>query len=119
MTSAQSDMTIRDVRVTMLRLPWADDPWLKGAALGAKRDILICEIETASGITGMGYLFLFRPGMKSIAACLDECIIPRVKGKDATAIEAIWRDLWTATVTMAAAASPRWRCRRSTSRCGM
>ena len=33
----------------------------------------------------MGYLFLFRPGMKSIAACLEECIIPRVKGKDATA----------------------------------
>ena len=47
----------------------------------------------------MGYLFLFRPGMKSIAACLEECIIPRVKGKDATAIEAIWRDLWTATMT--------------------
>nr|WP_245313013.1 mandelate racemase/muconate lactonizing enzyme family protein [Bradyrhizobium macuxiense] len=47
----------------------------------------------------MGYLFVFRPGMKSIAACLDECIIPRVKGKDATAIEAIWRDLWTATMT--------------------
>ena len=28
------DMTIRDVRVTMLRMPWADDPWLKGHALG-------------------------------------------------------------------------------------
>ena len=79
------DMTIRDVRVTMLRLPWADDPWLKGAALGATRDILICEVETSGGITGMGYLFVFRPGMQSIAACLDECIIPRVKGKDATA----------------------------------
>ena len=92
-------MTIRDVRVTMLRLPWADDPWLKGHALGATRDILICEVETSGGVTGMGYLFLFRPGMKSIAACLDECIIPRVKGKDATAIEAIWRDLWTATMT--------------------
>src|SRR6202140_4873494 len=98
MTSTNPDMTIRDVRVTMLRLPWADDPWLKGHALGATRDILICEVETAGGITGMGYLFVFRPGMKSIAACLDECIIPRVKGKDATAIEAIWRDLWTATM---------------------
>ena len=93
------DMTIRDVRVTMLRMPWADDPWLKGHAFGPNRDILICDVETAGGITGMGYLFLFRPGMKSIAACLDECIIPRVKGKDATAIEAIWRDLWTATMT--------------------
>src|SRR5437763_924424 len=93
------DMTIRDVSVTMLRMPWADDPWLKGAALGAARDILICDVETAGGITGMGYLFLFRPGMRSIAACLEECIIPRVKGKDATAIEAIWSDLWTATMT--------------------
>src|SRR6478609_6441959 len=97
--TANPDMTIRDIRVTMLRLPWADDPWLKGAALGAARDILICDVETAGGITGMGYLFLFRPGMKSIAACLDECIIPRVKGKDATAIEAIWHDLWKATMT--------------------
>src|ERR1700758_3248931 len=93
------DMTIRDIKVTMLRMPWADDPWLKGAALGAHRDILICEVETAGGITGMAYLFLSRPGMKSIAACLEECIIPRVKGKDAPAVEAIWRDLWTATMT--------------------
>src|ERR1700749_4064021 len=94
-----SDMTISDIRVTMLRMPWADDPWLKGHALGNQRDILICEVETSGGIVGMGYLFVFRPGMKSIAACLDECIIPRVKGKDATAIEAIWHDLWTATMT--------------------
>ena len=99
MTSANHDMTIRDVRVTMLRMPWAGDPWLKGHALGKQRDVLVCEIATACGITGMGYLLLFHPGMKSIAACLDECVIPRVKGKDATSVEAIWRDLWTATMT--------------------
>src|SRR5919205_3372282 len=93
------DMTIRDIRVTMLRVPWADDPWLKGHALGPTRDILIVDVETAGGITGMGYLFVSGPAMRSIAACLDECIIPRVKGKDATAVEAIWRDLWTATMT--------------------
>ena len=97
--TANPDMTIRDIRVTMLRMPWADDPWLKGHALGETRDILILDVETAGGITGMGYLFVFRPGMKSIAACLEECIIPRVKGKDATAIEGIWKDLWTATMT--------------------
>ena len=92
------DMTIRDIRVTTLRLPWAaDDPWLKGAALGQTRDILICDVETAGGITGMGYLFLFRPGMQSIAACLEECVIPRVKGKDATAVEAIWNDIYKST----------------------
>src|ERR1700750_1310751 len=96
---SNTDTTIRDIRATVLRMPWADDPWLKGHALGTQRDTLICEVEDKGGITGMGYLFLFRPGMKSIAACLDECIIPRVKGKDATSIEAIWHDLWKATMT--------------------
>src|SRR5260370_19606519 len=99
MPCASTDMHIRDVRVRVLRLAWGDDRWLRGHALGATRDILVCDVETTGGITGMGYLFLFRPGMKSIAACLEECIIPRAKGKDATAIEAIWRDLWTAAVT--------------------
>ena len=76
-----TDMTIKDVRVTVLRMPWANPDWIKGHALGPDRGILIVDIETAGGITGMGYLFLFRPGMKSIAACLDECIIPRVMGR--------------------------------------
>ena len=57
------------------------------------------DVETADGIVGMGYLFLFRPGLRTIAACLEECIVPRVLGKDATAIEAIWSDLWRATMT--------------------
>ena len=68
--SANPDMTIRDIRVTMLRMPWPEDRWLKGHPLGETRDILICEVETAGGVTGMGYLFVFRPGMQSIAACL-------------------------------------------------
>src|SRR2546423_9063712 len=94
-----SDMTIRDVRVTMLRLPWANPAWIKGHALGPDRGILIVDVETAGGITGMGYLFHFRPGLKSIATFIDEVIVPRVKGKDATAVEAIWKDLWTFTMT--------------------
>ena len=57
------------------------------------------EVETKGGIVGMGYLFLFRPGIRTIAACLDETIIPRVIGKDASAVEAIWQDLWRATIT--------------------
>src|SRR5204862_213771 len=93
------DMTIKDVRVTVLRMPWANPDWIKGHALGPDRGILIVDVETAGGITGMGYLFHFRSGLKSIAAFLDEVVIPRVKGKDATAVEAIWRDLWNFTMT--------------------
>ena len=47
----------------------------------------------------MGYLFAFRPGLRTVLACLEEAIVPRVVGKDATAVEAIWQDLWRATMT--------------------
>ena len=57
------------------------------------------DVETAGGIVGMGYLFLFRPTMRTITACLEETVIPRVSGKDASAVEAIWQDLWRASVT--------------------
>jgi L-alanine-DL-glutamate epimerase-like enolase superfamily enzyme len=49
------------------------------------REFLVLDVETRGGVVGMGYLFLFRPGMLTIAACLDECVIPRVIGKDASA----------------------------------
>ena len=94
-----TDMTIKAVRTTMLRVPWPDTPWLKGHAFGDARNILVLEVETKGGIVGMGYLLLFRLGIKSIMACLEELIIPRVIGKDASAVEAIWQDLWRATIT--------------------
>src|SRR5437016_11013765 len=94
-----TDMTIAAVRITMLRVPWPDTPWLKGHAFGEARNLLVLEVETKGGIVGMGYLFAFRPGLRTIAACLEETIVPRVLGKDATAIEAIWQDLWRATMT--------------------
>src|SRR5580704_7013266 len=97
--ASMTDLTITAVRTTMLRVPWPDTPWLKGHAFGDARNILVLDVETKGGIVGMGYLLLFRPGIKTIAACLEEAIIPRVLGKDASAVEAIWQDLWRATVT--------------------
>ena len=94
-----TDLTITAIRTTMLRAPWPNTPWLKGHAFGDTRNILVLDVETKGGITGMGYLLLFRPAIKTIAACLEECIVPRVIGKDASAIEAIWQDLWRATIT--------------------
>ncbi len=94
-----SDMTIASIRTTLLRVPWPDTPWLKGHAFGETRNLLVLDVETKGGIAGMGYLFSFRPGLRTIAAALEETILPRVIGKDATAVEAIWNDLWRATVT--------------------
>jgi len=46
-----ADLTIREVRTTLLQLPWADDPWLFGHALGKQRDLVVVEIVTASGLS--------------------------------------------------------------------
>ena len=79
-----SDMTIKAVRLTRLQVPWPQDPWLKGHPFGDTRNILVAEVETAGGIVGMGYLHVFRPITATIKACLEEVIVPRVIGKDAT-----------------------------------
>ncbi|MEO3474715.1 mandelate racemase/muconate lactonizing enzyme family protein [Roseomonas sp. CAU 1739] len=95
-----TDLTIREVRTTLLRMPWADDPWLAGHALGPMRDLVVVEVVTQSGLTGMGYLHLLNlPLQRTIGACIAEAMAPRIIGKDATAVEAIWRDLWRATLT--------------------
>jgi L-alanine-DL-glutamate epimerase-like enolase superfamily enzyme len=100
MTAAAPDTTIREVRTRLLRLPWAEDPWLAGHALGPMRDLVVVEVVTASGLTGMGYLHLLNlPLQRTIGACIEEAMAPRIVGRDATAVEAIWRDLWRATLT--------------------
>jgi L-alanine-DL-glutamate epimerase-like enolase superfamily enzyme len=96
---AMTDLTITAVRISTLRVPWPQSPWLKGHRFGDARTFLVVDVETKGGITGMGYLFLFRPGIKSIIACLNEVIIPNVIGKDASAVEAIWQNLWNTTIT--------------------
>jgi L-alanine-DL-glutamate epimerase-like enolase superfamily enzyme len=94
-----SDMIIVALRTTILRVPWPDTPWLKGHAFGEARNLLVLEVETKGGLVGMGYLFSFRPGLKTVAAAIEETILPRVMGKDATAVEGIWNDIWRATAT--------------------
>src|SRR4051812_28014462 len=94
-----TDMSIAAVHTTMLRVPWPDTPWLKGHAFGEARNLLVLEVETRGGIVGMGYLFSFRPGLRTVMTALEETIVPRVIGKDATAVEGIWTDLWRATAT--------------------
>jgi L-alanine-DL-glutamate epimerase-like enolase superfamily enzyme len=95
-----NDLTIRELRTTLLRMPWVDDPLMAGHALGAMRDLVVVEVVTQSGITGMGYLHLLNlPLQRTIGACIAEAMAPRVIGRQATDVEAIWRDLWRTTLT--------------------
>ncbi len=115
MTDLTTDLTISEIRTTLLQMPWADDPWLFGHALGKQRDLVVVEVVTASGLTGMGYLHLLNlPLQRTIGACIAEALAPRVIGRSATEVEGIWQDLWRATltggrggVTMMAQSAPR------------
>ncbi len=97
-----TDMTIKAIRKTMQSVPWPQTPWLKGHAFGDARNILVLEVfETWARPASSAWATSCCSGSASSRSwpCLDECIIPRVIGKDASAVEAIWQDLWRATVT--------------------
>src|SRR5690606_103788 len=92
-------MIISDVRTTAVRVPWVDPPRF-APVYDLPREILIVEIETRSGIVGMGYLQPLGGGLATLDACIREVMVPRLIGRAATAVEAIWDELWRATSTM-------------------
>ncbi|HET9273169.1 MAG TPA: mandelate racemase/muconate lactonizing enzyme family protein [Methyloceanibacter sp.] len=89
-------MIIKDVRITLLRAPYKEQPGFQ-RGYDRPREILAVEIETKSGLVGLGYQLYLRQGFRTTKACLEELLIPRIMGRDATAIEAIWRDLFMST----------------------
>lgn len=89
-------MIIKDVRITLLRAPYVEQPLVQ-RGYDRQREILAVEIETKSGLVGLGYQLYLRQGFRTTKACLEEVLIPRIMGRDATAVEAIWRDLFLST----------------------
>jgi L-alanine-DL-glutamate epimerase-like enolase superfamily enzyme len=89
-------MNIKDCRITLLRAPYKEQPALQ-KGYSRPREILVLEIETDSGLVGLGYQLYLREGFRTTKACLEEVLLPRIKGRDATAVEAIWRDLYMTT----------------------
>ena len=91
MTSAT---TITELRSTLLHVPWHGKAPEAGLSIESKRDIYVLEIETQGGLVGMSYLMPLRGGLETIDAAMKELVAPRVIGRDATEIEAIWQLLY-------------------------
>jgi L-alanine-DL-glutamate epimerase-like enolase superfamily enzyme len=90
-------MKITDARVTLLEMPYVEQPaWMAGYA--RDRNVLVLEVETASGHVGLGYQLYLREGFRTTKACLEEIAIPRLLGRDASEVEAIWRELYMGNV---------------------
>lgn len=92
-------MKIKDFRTTLISLPWVEIPAM-APGYDRPRELLILELETQSGIVGMGFLQPLTPGIRTIDSCLHEMVKPMLMGRDATHIEGIWRDLYHAHHTM-------------------
>jgi L-alanine-DL-glutamate epimerase-like enolase superfamily enzyme len=89
-------MIIKDARIMLLRAPYVEQ-LLVQRGYDRPREILVLEIETKSGLVGLGYQLYLRQGFRTTKACLEEVLLPRIMGRDATAVEAIWRDLFMST----------------------
>jgi L-alanine-DL-glutamate epimerase-like enolase superfamily enzyme len=90
-------MKIAKVTVTLLTMPYIEQPAL---ALGYSRDrdVLVVQVETDEGHVGLGYQLYLRDGFRTTKACLEELVIPRILGRNATEVEAIWRELYAGNV---------------------
>ena len=89
-------MTVKYIRTTFLSIPFTNPPrW--SVDYNRPREILVVEIETASGVTGMDYLMVLSGGLRTIQACIEELVAPVVLGRSIGSVEAIWQDILQAT----------------------
>jgi L-alanine-DL-glutamate epimerase-like enolase superfamily enzyme len=63
----------------------------------AAQETPILRITDTDGVTGTGYTYTIGQGGSSIVALLRDHLAPRLIGREAGAIEAIWQDLFMAT----------------------
>lgn len=90
-----------------------------------KQETIFVELQTNDGLSGIGYSYTIGTGGRSVLAMLREHLVPRLVGKDARDIEAIWFDLFSSTrstttgpitsLALAAVDVALWdlRCKRS------
>ncbi len=89
-------MIIRDLRTTPLVMPWIEAPKF-AKDYTRPRNVLLVEIETKSGLVGLGYIQLLGTGLRTIELCIHECLKPLLLGQDATHVERLWKQMWDAT----------------------
>src|SRR5512135_2274172 len=65
------------------------------AFVGQETPIVVVRCD--DGAEGTGYTYTIGTGGSSVVALLRDHLAPRLIGRDADAIEAIWRDLFFAT----------------------
>ena len=81
-------MIISDIRTHLLSIPFADPPKTGFLTLG-DIDLLVVEVETASGVVGTGHLHPLAGGMRTLEMCIHEMLKPLLIGEDAGKVEVL------------------------------
>ncbi|MFD6177041.1 MULTISPECIES: mandelate racemase/muconate lactonizing enzyme family protein [unclassified Isoptericola] len=69
-----------------------------------KQETILVEIETADGLTGVGYSYTIGTGGRAVLSLLRDHLVERLLGKDSRTVEAIWADLmWSTHATVVGA----------------
>jgi len=89
-------MIVKDIRTHLLSVPFADRP-KTGFLTLENIDLLVVEIETASGVIGTGHLHPLAGGMRTLETCVHEMLKPLLIGEDAGEVETLWQKMWQAT----------------------
>lgn len=89
-------MLIRELRTRLLSVPWPEPPRF-AVQVPEYQDLLVVEVETQSGLTGMGYLQPLAGGLLTLERCIHEVMKPLLLGQDASAVTTLWQRLWAAS----------------------
>lgn len=87
---------ITNIRTLVAHAPWPEPPKFQ-ASVPAQQDFLIVEVDTASGITGWGYLQPLAGGLRTLQTCVHEMLEPLLIGVDSCDVPALWKRMWDAT----------------------
>lgn len=89
-------MIVKDVRTALLSVPYTDPP--RAGYMPLERiDLVVVEVETASGVVGTGHLQPITGGIRTLELCIHEVLKPLLIGEEISDIPRLWRKMWDAT----------------------
>ncbi|MCI0527278.1 MAG: mandelate racemase/muconate lactonizing enzyme family protein [Nitrospira sp.] len=86
-------MKITQVRSALYRIPPLR-PRKDAIQTFSAMELLLAEVSTDEGVTGVGYSYTIGQGGKAAKMILDEDLIPLILGEDSSNIERIWQKMW-------------------------
>jgi len=93
---AEDHDPVTDIRTQLLVLPWPERPTF-AVKVPTHQEMLVVQVETRSGLVGMGYLQPLAGGLRTLQCCIHEMLAPLLMDADPGDVEGLWDRMWDAT----------------------